>query len=199
MRTRRVGGNLRRDERGASAVEFALIAPVMLILLLGTFEMTRAFSAQRKVVAMAATVNRLVAGFNVLTPEQLNNPEENRPGVTEADLEGVVNAAKAVLFPLDAADGLLEITIDRIDRQDDAGIIKWTYDWQTRQGTNSPASANADYVPTRNSVVRTRITYTHRPIFTDMVASFGIPGFSLQGTAIGGGEGDPTTNIDGHF
>jgi Flp pilus assembly protein TadG len=186
------------DEEGASAIEFALIAPVMLLLLLGTFEMTRAVSAQRQVASMAATVNRLVAGFNVLTAEQLKELNDNnrQPAVTPANLNAVVNASKAVLFPLSIDDERLQITIDRVDLIDGAGVIRWTYDWQTGQGTNSPDDEAADYTPTRNSVIRTRISYTHMPMFSTLLSGIGFDGYTLRGTGIGGGEGDPSTTIE---
>ena len=50
-----------RDRRGASAVEFALIAPVLILLYCGMAEMTQAMMAQRRLSNIAASIGDLTA------------------------------------------------------------------------------------------------------------------------------------------
>ncbi len=50
-----------RDARGVSAVEFALIAPVMITLLLGSVELSDVMIADRKATSVASTTADLVA------------------------------------------------------------------------------------------------------------------------------------------
>lgn len=52
---------LRRDRRGVTAVEFALVAPVALLLLYGEFTLTQAMSIKRKLTITAHTIGDLVA------------------------------------------------------------------------------------------------------------------------------------------
>lgn len=52
---------LRGDRRGASALEFALISPLLLLVLVGVNELTRLRMAQRKVAHSAAAIGDLVA------------------------------------------------------------------------------------------------------------------------------------------
>jgi Flp pilus assembly protein TadG len=51
----------RRAERGVSAVEFALVAPVMVAMLFGAVEASLAVTVDRKVTIAASTVGDLVA------------------------------------------------------------------------------------------------------------------------------------------
>ena len=50
-----------RDRRGVSAVEFALIAPVLVIFYCGLAELTQAMMAQRRVSNIASSIGDLVA------------------------------------------------------------------------------------------------------------------------------------------
>ena len=50
-----------RDKRGVSAVEFAMLLPLMLTLYLGTVEISQGVSIERKVTLTARTVTDLVA------------------------------------------------------------------------------------------------------------------------------------------
>lgn len=54
-------GSSRRDERGASAVEFALVLVPLLVLLFGIIDFARAFNAQQAVTASAREGVRIVA------------------------------------------------------------------------------------------------------------------------------------------
>jgi Flp pilus assembly protein TadG len=69
---RRLSARLgRRRARGVSAVEFALIAPVMLVMLFGAAEASLAVTVDRKVTLASATVADLVAQQETLTCAQL--------------------------------------------------------------------------------------------------------------------------------
>lgn len=56
-----------RDRRGVSAVEFALIAPAMIIFYFGLAEMTQALMADRRNAHVAASVGDLVAQASQLS------------------------------------------------------------------------------------------------------------------------------------
>ena len=59
-----------RDRRGVSAVEFAMILPLMLTLYLGTVEVSQGISIDRKVTLTTRTVTRAdrSAGTSTETP-----------------------------------------------------------------------------------------------------------------------------------
>lgn len=60
-------GRFRRDERGVSAVEFALIAPFMILLYFGLVELCQALIAERKASHVASAVGDLVAQSESVT------------------------------------------------------------------------------------------------------------------------------------
>lgn len=56
-----------RDRRGASAIEFALIAPLMLGLYIGCVEISEGVAADRKVTLTAGTLANLTSQVTTLT------------------------------------------------------------------------------------------------------------------------------------
>src|SRR5690242_1850740 len=92
-RTRRSMRRLARDERGISAVEFAMLLPLMVTLYLGGVEVSQAVAVDRKVTLVSRTLGDLVA--------QATN-------VTSADMTNILSASAAIVVPFD--DAKLKIT-----------------------------------------------------------------------------------------
>jgi Flp pilus assembly protein TadG len=95
-----------RDARGASAVEFALILPLMLALYLGGVQISQAIGIDRKVTLSARTVADLVA--------QASNT------IDSADVNSVLAAATAIMSPYadssaDAARLTVRVSVINID------------------------------------------------------------------------------------
>lgn len=65
--TRRRLAGFWRDRRGVSAVEFALIAPVLVIFYFGLAELTEALMAQRRLSHLASSIGDVVARETQLT------------------------------------------------------------------------------------------------------------------------------------
>lgn len=62
-----------RDKRGVSAVEFALIAPVMIIMYCGLAEVTQAMMAQRRLSNIASQIGDLVAQNSQTGPTKMTD------------------------------------------------------------------------------------------------------------------------------
>jgi Flp pilus assembly protein TadG len=84
----RLIGRVRRDERGIAAVEFGFIAPVLILLLVGAVEVTRAVAIDRRVSVATNMVADLVA-------------REDKP-LTKNDIEAIYNVVERVMAPYDA-------------------------------------------------------------------------------------------------
>ena len=76
--------SLRRDQSGVSAVEFAMLLPLMITLYLGAVEISQGVAIQRKVTLTARTVADLASQVT-----SINN----------ADMTNLLNAASAVVAP----------------------------------------------------------------------------------------------------
>ena len=63
----------RKDEDGVAAVEFALIAPVMVLLYFGLVELCQAMIAERKANHVASAVGDLVAQVDTLTASDVDD------------------------------------------------------------------------------------------------------------------------------
>jgi len=87
----------RRDNRGVSAVEFALIAPLMILTYFGLAELAGAMMAQRRVSHAASAVGDLVA---------------QSESVTNAQKDDIFAAATNIVSPF--ATGTLQMRITSI-------------------------------------------------------------------------------------
>lgn len=103
-----------RAERGATAVEFALVAPVLITLFLGSAVSTQLLNADRKVTLATSVIADLVAQDDFLTDD---------------DLAEVYAAGEAVLFPLEAEPLAVRITSIRMEADED--IVR---DWSVGRG-----------------------------------------------------------------
>lgn len=93
------------DVRGIAAVEFAFIAPILLVMLIGAVEITRAVSINKRVSVVTSMIADLVARETKLTGD---------------DVKAIYDIAAQVMAPFDASDLKLSI-IPVMSAADDAG------------------------------------------------------------------------------
>jgi Flp pilus assembly protein TadG len=79
--SRRLGGPTRRAERGASAVEFALVLPLLLLVIAGVVDFGRALFTQ-VILTNAAREGARAAIFTTSTPGPSERASTAAPGVT---------------------------------------------------------------------------------------------------------------------
>lgn len=139
---------LRRDRRGLAAVEFALIAPVMIILYLGIVELSDAMIAHRKVTTAASTAADLVG---------------QALSVNDKDMQNIMASVQSVMAPYDATDMTVRITSVVLSL---ASPPKATVGWS--DATNmSPLNKGAAYTLPGNlgqpggSIIVAEVTFTH--------------------------------------
>jgi Flp pilus assembly protein TadG len=106
-----VVSRFKASRHGVAAVEFALIAPVMLLMLLGTYEVAQAIAAKRKAVLTATTVANIVTQYTSISAT-LTMPD-------------ILNASASVLTPFAAANAIVVVSSISIDAQGKA-TIAWS-------------------------------------------------------------------------
>jgi len=98
---------LRRREDGVSAVEFALILPVMLVLFFGCVEVGDALTIDRKVAHVASTISDLVT---------------QSKSVTSTDVDNIFGAAASIMSPYSSAPLKMKVTGVTVDANGKATV-----------------------------------------------------------------------------
>lgn len=139
---------LARDQRGVSAVEFAMLLPLMLTLYLGAVEISQGIGADRKVTLTSRTVADLASQASSLATSDMTNS---------------LNAASAVMAPF--SDSNLKVTVSQV--KIDANS-KATIDWSaTKNGTarskGSSVSLPTALVVANSCLIWSEVQYTYKP------------------------------------
>ncbi len=132
----------RRDQRGISAVEFALIAPLMLLLYFGSVELSLMMRADRKVTATASALGDLTARLAI---------------VSDNDMREMFGAATLMLEPHPASEARLRIT-SIVDTGDDTPRVAWSDAYGlSAYADNTTISVPAGIVPPFGSVIMAEV------------------------------------------
>ena len=150
--------SFKRDRDGASAIEFAILAPLLITLYLGCVEITDGIAADRKVTLTAGALANLTSQSQTITVDGMTN---------------ILNASAAIIKPYSVGNLAATITCLKID---DEGIakVKWS---RTLNGTERtigssvtlPSSALA--VP-NSYLVWSEVNYNYTPVV----------GYTISGT-----------------
>lgn len=100
-----------RNASGLAAVEFALVAPFMLLLFFGLVELCNALNAHQKVTTVASTAADLVGQAKQLTA---------------ADMADVFAASGAIMTPFSSNDMSIVITSIGGSGQRNVGTVLWS-------------------------------------------------------------------------
>lgn len=101
--------HLGSDQRGVAAIEFALIAPVAILLYCGLAELTMAMMAERRAAHTASVVADLVS---------------QTPSVTAAQMTDIFNIGNSLIYPFTATPLQLRVTGVTADAQ---GVARVTW------------------------------------------------------------------------
>jgi Flp pilus assembly protein TadG len=149
--TTRKQGVLRRiasDRRGVAAVEFALLAPVMIGLYLGCAEISDAVSADRKVSLVAAALANLSAEVTT---------------ISSSDMTNILNASTAIISPFNPGDLQMTLSCLNIDQNKNM-TVKWTVT-KNGQPLNGVGIALPDALLVPNTqLLFSQVSYAYKPI-----------------------------------
>jgi Flp pilus assembly protein TadG len=141
------------DEQGVSAIEFAVLLPLMITLYLGGVEISQAVSADRKTTLVAHTVGDLVA--------QMTNV--NSTGT--AGVDDVLAAASTVAFPFPIANLKVTVSSVCIDSTGKIATIAWSKSSPTgteRTGTVT-SSIDPKLMVAGTSLIWGEAIYAYKP------------------------------------
>src|SRR5450755_1667993 len=136
-----------RDQRGVSAVEFALLAPVMIGLYLGCVEISQGVAADRKVSMTAAALANLTAQVTT---------------ISATDMTNILDASSAIIVPFSASLLKMTVTCLKIDANKNV-TVKWSV---TRNGT---ADSGSMTIPSALAVANSwlilaKTSYAYTPV-----------------------------------
>ena len=142
--------SFKRDRDGASAVEFAILAPLLITLYFGCVEVTDGIAADRKVTLTAGALANLTSQSQTITVDGMTN---------------ILNASAAVIKPYSVGNLAATITCLKIDAE---GIAK--VQWSaTLNGTARTAGSTVTLpssvlaVPS-SSLVWSEVSYNYTPV-----------------------------------
>ena len=138
---------LARDRRGSSAVEFAIIAPLMLGLYIGCVEISDGVAADRKVTLTAGALANLTSQVQTIDATGMSN---------------IMNAATAIISPYSAGNLTTTVTCIKIDAAK-AATVAWS---STVGGTARSGSITipSEIAVASSSLVLAEVTYLYKPV-----------------------------------
>lgn len=144
----RIAQRFRADRDGVSAVEFALILPLMITLYLGSVEVSQAISVKRKVTLTASSLADLVARAET---------------VSNAEMDDIMEAASAVMTPYRTDPIWIRVSSIDIDGDGDAQVA-----WSDGRGAAPHGAGDGFDVPDEvrvpdTSLVVAEVGYAHTP------------------------------------
>jgi len=128
-------GRFAKDNKGVAAVEFALLAPLMLTLMLGALEVTQSIWADGKVEQATSTIGDLVSRTPLMSDLEYRNLGEAGPLVLRP------NPQNDLKFTVTSIIGCLKDPAEPATSDIDYYVL-WSRDWQ--DGQVSASSYNRD-------------------------------------------------------
>jgi len=135
------------DRRGVSAVEFALVAPIMIGLYFGVVEVSDGVSASRKVSLTAATLANLTAQVST---------------ITSADMSNILDASSAVIAPYDPSKLKITVTCISIDSTKKA-TAKWSVTRNGGAANTGTMTLPAALAVASTQLILAQVSYAYTP------------------------------------
>ncbi|MEL6661893.1 MAG: TadE/TadG family type IV pilus assembly protein [Pseudomonadota bacterium] len=142
---------LRRDRKGVSAVEFALIAPILVCFYFGCVEISTMMITDRKVTSTAASVGDLVARL---------------PSIDTAEMNNIFNSSVINMAPNDFVDTRIRVTSIEYASDGVTPVVGWsrsTANW-TAHADGATMTVPAGIIPAGGSVILTEVEFDYESI-----------------------------------
>lgn len=129
-----------RDRRGVSAVEFALLAPLMIGLYLGCAEISDGVAADRKVSLSAAALANLASQVTT---------------ISTSDMTNILNASSAIITPYAASRLRSTLSCIKIDSTGNATVA-----WSATLNGTARAAGSAVTIPSALAVPSSQLLFS---------------------------------------
>jgi Flp pilus assembly protein TadG len=140
--------SFRKDERGVSAVEFAMLLPLMVTLYLGSVEISQGVGIDRKVTLTTRTVADLASQVS---------------SISNADMANMLTATAAVIAPYDQTKLKVTVSAVTIDSNGNAKVA-WS---DTLNGTshavNTPVTLPSALNVPNTTLIWSEVSYSYQP------------------------------------
>lgn len=145
MRPPRLFSRLTRDQRGVAAVEFALLAPVLIAFYFGMAEFCQGYMAQKRMGHVSAMVADLVSQEDI---------------VTTAALDDIFDIGGLIMKPFPTA--ALQQRVTSVTRTAGVAKVDWSRgDGMTARVVASTVALPADLIENGQSIIMSEATYDY--------------------------------------
>ncbi|MEH2510846.1 Flp pilus assembly protein TadG [Nitrobacteraceae bacterium AZCC 1564] len=147
----RLGARFLKDQHGVAAVEFLLVAPLLLALMFGTVQFTSAFAAARKLTQVAHTMSDLIAQATT---------------AGDCDIKNALKVGTAIMSPYSAASLTATISEVYIDPTTHQATIVWS---KASPGKTPHSQGNVVAVPSGIALdgkylIMSEVHYDYQPL-----------------------------------
>jgi Flp pilus assembly protein TadG len=154
---KRLLATFRRDKKGVSAVEFALIAPILIASYFGLAEMCGAMLAERKASLIASEIGDLTAQRTTM----------NTAGITD-----IFSVATTVMTPMPTTTLNMRISSISADSTDKIFTVAWTKsqgNWTTALAQGQTVTMPAGLLAANATIIRSEVQYTYSSPVSDFI------------------------------
>ncbi|MEZ2126389.1 MULTISPECIES: TadE/TadG family type IV pilus assembly protein [unclassified Sinorhizobium] len=145
-----------RDSRGASAIEFVLVFPIMVVLLAGTVDLSQALLVSRKMNQIAATLGDMIS---------------QKANWTDDDVKAIMTGAATIIEPFDT--GKLAIQLAVVDVSNDlTSKVNWAEAYNTTvlsKGDDPPVDIPKSIAEEGVQLIAVNATFTLTTPFSSLL------------------------------
>lgn len=158
---------LTRDKRGSAAVEFAFLAPLLTLMLLGTIELGRAINMHRVFTMATDSTGDLVAREQYVGTSSTD---------AQTNLNSMMLSIKQLMQPYDSTSlalGVISVQASPTNASDTRVVWSYSYNGYTVPSKCATYALPAGLLAQGGSTIVVESTYIFKPLFTNV-----IPGMS---------------------
>jgi len=156
-----------RDKRASAAVEFAFLAPLLTLMLLGTIELGRAINMDRVFTMATDTTGDLVAREQYMGTSSTD---------AQTNLASMMLSVKQVMLPYDSSSlalGVISVQASPTNAADTRVVWSYSYNGKTVPSKCATYALPSGMLAKGGSTIVVESSFLFKPLFTNV-----IPGLS---------------------